>query len=349
MHSCRNAIEELVIEETKAQTARLSTERAEAINLSEVVAHALNRLPAMYATNKVGLLQQRKRALNELKQQIESAVRRALVSVKPDSLRDSTPLPAKELENQARSLAQVQEMLGIPTLTWKDVPEALENALMTVKLKSAVSYTYLSEAKRSSIDVQDFIRRSRVDDINWKGRQTGIKIANIDKDQSAEAKEFASYMLSAQYGFSNVLEKLVLSLAFHQVQKLNPTIGETVDLGEIVAYVLNRLPPMYATTDRGYQQLRLRAREVHGRQIVDTINEAIKLILDSPTRARVPLPQARFEAEQEEALEDIKWILKRDDINWRNVASIIEKSLGQAIFGEIDWQRRQQRTRNSWD
>ncbi|CAN1212943.1 late competence development ComFB family protein [Tumidithrix helvetica PCC 7403] len=348
MHSCRNAIEELVIEETKAQIARLSPERVQKIDPSEVVAHALNRLPPMYATTKVGWLQQRKRALNELKQQIESAVRRALVTVKPDALRDSTPLPAKELENQARSLSQVQDILGISTLTWKDVPEALENALMTVKLKSAVSYTYLNDAKRSTIDVQDYIRRSRVDEINWKGRQTGVKMANPDKERSPEAKDFATYMLSASYSFSNVLEKLVLSLAFHQVQKLNPTIGETIDLGEVVAYVLNRLPPMYATTERGYRQLRLRAREVHGKQVVETINEAIRLILDSPNRTRVPLALTRYEAEQEEALEDIKWILKRDDINWRNVATIIEESLGEAIFGEIEWQRRPQKAPNSW-
>jgi hypothetical protein len=351
MHSCRNALEELVIEEIKAQTARLTPEKLQTIDLSEVAAHALNRLPSMYATTKVGWLQQRKRALNELKQQIESAVRRALVSVKPDSLRDSTPLPAKELENPARVLAQLQEILGIPSLTWKEIPEALENALITVKLKSAVSYTYLNEAKRSTIDVQEYIRRSKVEDINWKGRQPGIKLTNLDKDNSPEAKEFASYMQTASYSFSNVLERLVLTLAYHQVQKLTPEVGETVDLGEVIAYVLNRLPSMYATTERGYQQLRQRAREVHGMQVVETINEAIRLILEAPTRTRVPLALAKFEAEQEEALEDIKWILMRDDVNWRNVTAIIDESLGQAIFGEIKWQRRQQgkSSANSWE
>lgn len=337
MQSCKNAIEELVIAEIDLQISHLPQYRRDQINLSEVAAYALNRLPPMYATSKAGWLRQRKKAITEMKPQIESAVRRALVSVKPDALRDSSPLPIQEVASHARSLAALQQILGAENATWKDIPTALENALMTVKLKSAVSNTYIYTAKREAVG-KDETAFGRKPEITWKGRQVQ-NVSSIARDEQ-KAKDFQTYMVDANYQFSNVLEKLVLSLAYHQVQKLHPAIAETVDLGEATAYVLNRLPPMYATSEKGYKALRLRAREVYGKEVVAALKEAISVCVESPNLEKVPLPLARFEAEVEEAIEQVCWILLRDDITWRNAPFIVEECLHRAINNEIDWRKR---------
>jgi hypothetical protein len=337
MQSCKNAIEELVVAEIELQISHLPQYRRVQMNLSEVAAYALNRLPPMYATSKAGWMRQRKKAVTEMRPQIESAVRRALVSVKPDALRDSSPLPSQEVANHARSLAELQQILGAEAASWKDIPTALENALITIKLKSAVSNTYMVTGKREANAGQDEIAIARKE-ITWKGRQTQA-VSSLSKDEQ-KAKDFQTYMVDANYQFSNVLEKLVLSLAYHQIQKLHPAIAETVDLGEATAYVLNRLPTMYATSEKGFKELRLRAREVYGKEVVAVLKEAIAVCVEAPNLEKIPLPLARFEAELEEAIEQVCWILKRDDITWRNAPFIVEECLQKVINNEIDWRKR---------
>jgi hypothetical protein len=339
MQSCKNAIEELVITEIDVQISHLPQYRRDQINLSEVAAYALNRLPPMYATSKSGWMRQRKKAITEMRPQIESAVRRALTSVKPDALRDKSPLPFQEIANHARSLAELQQILGAENASWKDIPTALENALITIKIKSAVSNTYMATSKRDAIaDKDDTAFSRKPPEISWKGRSMATSTSLAQDEQ--KAKDFQTYMVDVNYQFSNVLEKLVLSLAYHQIQKLHPAIAETVDLGETTAYVLNRLPTMYATTEKGYRELRLRAREVYGKEVVAVLKEAIAVCVEAPNVEKVPLPLARFEAELEEALEQIRWILQRDDINWSNAAFIVEECLQQAINNEIEWRKR---------
>ncbi len=338
MQSCKNTIEEMVIAEIDLQISHLPEYRRGQINLSEIAAYALNRLPPMYATSKIGWLKQRKKAATEMRSQIESAVRRALVSVKPDALRDVRPLPSQEVESHARSLAALQQLLGAEKASWKDIPTALENALMTVKLKSAVSNTYIVTGRREAIAGRDDTAFGKPPEISWKGRQVKTSI-NSSQDVQ-KARDFQTYMVDVNYQFSNVLEKLVLSLAYHQIQKLHPAIAETVDLGEATAYVLNRLPPMYATSEKGYKALRLRAREVYGKEVVAALKEAIAVCVEAPNLEKVPLPLARFEAELEASLDQVSWILQRDDINWRNAPFIVEECLHKVINNEMEWRKR---------
>ena len=339
MQSCKNSIEELVIAEIELQISQLPQYRRDQINFSEIAAYALNRLPPMYATSKVGWTRQRQKAVTEMRSQIESSVRRALISVKPDALRDSKPLPSQEVANPARSLVDLQQILGAENASWKDIPTALENALKTIKLKSAVSNTYKVTSKREAIATgeDETALGRKPPEISWKGRP--IKTSSLSQDDQ-QNKDFQTYMMDANYQFSNVLEKLVLSLTYHQIQKLHPAIADTIDLGEATAYVLNRLPTMYATSEKGYKELRLRAREVYGKEVVAILKEAIAVCVEAPNLEKVPLPLARFEAELEEAIEQVGWILQRDDINWRNVPFVVEECLYKAVDDEIQWRNR---------
>ncbi len=340
MQSCKNAIEELIIAEIDLQISHLPKYRSNQINLSEVAAYALNRLPPMYATSKAGWVRQRQKAITEMRSQIESTVRRALVSVKPDALRDSSPLPSQEVASHARSLMSLQQLLGSENATWQDIPTALENALITIKLKSAVSNTYIHTGRKEALSGKDETAFDRKPpEISWKGRQVKTSISSLEKDDQ-KAKDFQTYMVQANYQFSNVLEKLVLSLAYHQIQKLHPAIAETIDLGETTAYALNRLPTMYATSGNGFKSLRQRALEVYGKEVVAVLKEAIAVCVEAPKLAKAPLPLARFEAEVEEAIAQVSWILHRDDITWRNAPFIVEACLIKAVNNEIEWRKR---------
>ncbi|MEE3715462.1 late competence development ComFB family protein [Tumidithrix elongata RA019] len=82
--------------------------------------------------------------------------------------------------------------------------------------------------------------------------------------------------------FINVMEELVLSEAVARVAEIEEHSGKILDLGDIAAYALNRLPPLYATTEQGAVYQRERALADLQHLIVQQVKEAIERNLDRP-------------------------------------------------------------------
>lgn len=82
--------------------------------------------------------------------------------------------------------------------------------------------------------------------------------------------------------FINVMEELVLTEAVAQVTKVESTSGNTLDLGDIAAYALNRMPPLYATTEEGADYQRQKARIELADLITDQVHQAISQNLNQP-------------------------------------------------------------------
>ena len=75
--------------------------------------------------------------------------------------------------------------------------------------------------------------------------------------------------------FINVMEELVLSEAIARVAEIEASSNRTLDVGDIAAYALNRLPPLYATTEEGAQFQRSKAKDELQNLISKQVNEAI--------------------------------------------------------------------------
>lgn len=71
--------------------------------------------------------------------------------------------------------------------------------------------------------------------------------------------------------FINVMEELVLSEAISKVAEIEATSDINLDVGDIAAYALNRLPPLYATTEEGASYQRQRAKE----ELQDLISQQV--------------------------------------------------------------------------
>lgn len=82
--------------------------------------------------------------------------------------------------------------------------------------------------------------------------------------------------------FINVMEELVLTEVIARVAEIKVTSGHILDVGDIAAYALNRLPPLYATTEEGANYQRQRAQEELATLLVQRIDEAIARSLDRP-------------------------------------------------------------------
>lgn len=83
--------------------------------------------------------------------------------------------------------------------------------------------------------------------------------------------------------FINVMEELVLTEAISRVAEIESTSDATLDLGDIAAYALNRLPPLYATTEEGANfQRETAARGELSALIAAQVKDAISRNLDRP-------------------------------------------------------------------
>ncbi|MGB3574150.1 MAG: late competence development ComFB family protein [Phormidesmis sp.] len=79
--------------------------------------------------------------------------------------------------------------------------------------------------------------------------------------------------------FINVMEELVLTEAISQVAQVEAQGEKTLDLGDVAAYALNRLPPLYATTEEGasYQRDKARAElsELIAQQVAESVGRSV--------------------------------------------------------------------------
>jgi hypothetical protein len=82
--------------------------------------------------------------------------------------------------------------------------------------------------------------------------------------------------------FINVMEELVLTEAITRVSEVETSSNVALDLGDIAAFALNRLPPLYATTEEGANYQRERAQEELKDIISQQVDMAIARNLDKP-------------------------------------------------------------------
>ncbi len=76
--------------------------------------------------------------------------------------------------------------------------------------------------------------------------------------------------------FINVMEELVVSQVISRVAEIETTSDYHLDVGDIAAYALNRLPPLYATTEEGANYQREKAKEDSKIDTETTLQELIK-------------------------------------------------------------------------
>jgi hypothetical protein len=82
--------------------------------------------------------------------------------------------------------------------------------------------------------------------------------------------------------FINVMEELVISEVIRRLAEVDSNNDKSLDVGDVAAYALNRLPPLYATTEEGADYQRHRAQEELQDIIFQQVQEAINRYLDRP-------------------------------------------------------------------
>lgn len=85
--------------------------------------------------------------------------------------------------------------------------------------------------------------------------------------------------LTSTLPYHNAMESLTILEIEKQLQKLPPEIVESINKSDVIAYSLNRLPPMYFTTQKGkiWQQQR-------SQKLLDMISRVVSLGIKAAQR-----------------------------------------------------------------
>ncbi|MBD2544252.1 MULTISPECIES: late competence development ComFB family protein [Planktothricoides] len=86
--------------------------------------------------------------------------------------------------------------------------------------------------------------------------------------------------------YRNALEPLVIQEVNRQVDRLPAKLLKFVEIEKIkaqaIAYALNRLPAMYATSERGWEFQQHKAQEKYGRKIMEVVRQGLAAIQLDP-------------------------------------------------------------------
>ena len=144
-----NVMETVVLEEIKLQLTKnqLHHKMFEHINISEVAAFSLNRLPSHYASSIEGIERQKNiiKHDRQLSYQIRQVVHHALLTIEKDPLRKSTPIVN---ENQDTFTAA------------KEVLPEIDNSLPKEELQWIVSFmeTFLTNVKNKQVNQHEILQ-----------------------------------------------------------------------------------------------------------------------------------------------------------------------------------------------
>jgi hypothetical protein len=329
MSSFKNVLEEIVVVEVRDRLKHLSEPAREGINISEVAAFSLNRLPVLYASTNRGWLQQRNRAKNELQHQILSAVRQGLLGVMRDPLRKPTRVISRDSETPAHVLVRLQKLFRNPSLRWQEVPQAFLQALNSDACMS--EYVGLSISDRCRVrDVKGYLLRKGSSRQRSQSTNNTVEFTN---------PVLESYLLSASIMATNVLENLAIKEVKKQLTKMANILPRKVEIDDACAYVLNRLPAMYATTKQGAIWQTQKVEQSLSCQVESIVIQSLMTLAKSPRRFADPLPFIKFEQECDLAVQELRHTFQRADITWRNIVSLAEHAIHFEKRGMTYWRQ----------
>ncbi len=351
-----NVLEEIVFKEICIQIEELRPETQPKIKVEEVLAYAVNRLPPLFATSMTGWRHQYNYALNQLGSQISQLVKYGIKTVLVgDPLHDLTPLPNHLFVDSSGILYQLSKLFDRKYLRWRDVPvlvkrlsnrspsflqinspqcqdetviQFLEEPEVSVSNRlNNTQRTLLAHSKRHMqkqlerkklAEETSELQRIKIDETSWAG---DLKLLD---SVSIEQRALESYTLRAKLGLVNVLEHLIL-LGLERIT--TPELYSQINRNEVVAYALNRLPPMYATSSRGFKYLRQRAVTEYPREIIGAVRNGVMKVAKYSRTDMTPISTYQFEQEYEQSMLALNNFFKRDDISLHNIMEIVRELL----------------------
>ncbi|MEB3251323.1 MAG: late competence development ComFB family protein [Cyanobacteriota bacterium] len=125
----------------------------------------------------------------------------------------------------------------------------------------------------------------------------------------------------------NVIELLVAEEVDLQLQVLAPRVAKYLKATEVETYALNRLPALYASSEKGWHhQYEKAKRELHN-QIRTAVRQAIAAVQIDPLRSSEPLQFDDGDGAAQGALNTLRELLKQPDLSWDGIVDRLKTLL----------------------
>ncbi|NER79008.1 MAG: late competence development ComFB family protein [Leptolyngbya sp. SIO1D8] len=166
-------------------------------------------------------------------------------------------------------------------------------------------------------------------------------------------------LLSEEQHYLNIMEELVVQEAEKCLQRLPLRVRDHVHLEEVVTYALNRLPTLYACSQKGVQHQRQLAQHKMQSKIEDAVRQAISAVQIDPIRLSQPI-QLNQDKDAEAVLQALRSFFDIPSLNWAtaleqlnalrhnsqsnqtNTATVHPKAWKPGTYGrEVAWTRHQ--------
>lgn len=124
--------------------------------------------------------------------------------------------------------------------------------------------------------------------------------------------------------YTNVMEVMVADEVKHQLSQLSPRVLKYIKGVEVETYALNRLPSLYASSEKGWRCQYDKARRAHQAKVADAVRQAIAAVQVDPIRSSQPLPLPQTQ-EAATILARFKKVLNSPELTWETLLQRLQK------------------------
>ncbi|MGB3291818.1 MAG: late competence development ComFB family protein [Phormidesmis sp.] len=118
--------------------------------------------------------------------------------------------------------------------------------------------------------------------------------------------------------YTNVMERLVAEEVGRQTAKLPPKLREYIKTVDVETFALNRLPALYASSEKGWQMQYEKAAQAHVEAVAQAVRQGIAAVQVDPLRASQPL-SVRQNDQSEAILTTFRHLLNQPDLSWDDI------------------------------
>ena len=129
--------------------------------------------------------------------------------------------------------------------------------------------------------------------------------------------------------YTNVMELLVAEEVDKQFAQLPTRVMKYVKRLEVETYALNRLPSLYASSEKGWQYQYDKAKREFNQQVFHAVRQAFAAVQIDPIRLSKPLPLSE-DSKSQIALQTLREMLQQPDLSW----DMAIRKVGQVLHPE---------------
>lgn len=127
------------------------------------------------------------------------------------------------------------------------------------------------------------------------------------------------------------MEFLVAEEIERQIIRYSTNISRYTNRVEVATYALNRLPPLYASSQEGFNRQKLRGRKEYSAEITKVVRQALAAVQKDLLRSSTPLiaEEDRELENAKNALKELADFLPHREFSWENLVKTIKPVLIQ--------------------